>query len=203
MIGEKGDGYIGLNTVLSFDPQLSIDGEPLTEEEIEALTRSSDGLARIKGKWVEVNQARLSRTLETLERARQYADAGISMSEALKMMFAGGGTTQLPERIDVEFGEWMQDFMRKLSDPSTTEVRIPDSFRATLRPYQETGVAWLTQLGNLGLGACLADDMGLGKTVQLLAYLSTRMGSGARRYSSFPRPCSAIGRLRPSASFPI
>ncbi len=180
MIGEKGDGYIGLNTVLSFDPQLSIDGEPLTEEEIEALTRSSDGLARIKGKWVEVNQARLSRTLETLERARQYADAGISMSEALKMMFAGGGTTQLPERIDVEFGEWMQDFMRKLSDPSTTEVRIPDSFRATLRPYQETGVAWLTQLGNLGLGACLADDMGLGKTVQLLAYLSTRMGSGAK-----------------------
>ena len=38
-----------------------------------------------------------------------------------------------------------------------------------LRPYQERGVGWLSFLGRLGLGACLADDMGLGKTAQLIA----------------------------------
>ena len=197
VIGESEGGYMGLNTVLSFDPQLSIDGEPLTEEEIEALTRSSDGLARIKGKWVEVNQTRLRRTLETLEAVRKFADTGISMSEALKMAFAGGTSAQLPERVDVEFGEWMQDFMRKLSDPDVSEVRIPDSFMATLRPYQETGVAWLSQLGRLGLGACLADDMGLGKTVQMLAYLSTRMEEGSKAILVVPP--SLIGNWKAEA----
>ena len=190
-VGEREGGYIGLNTMLSFDPQISIDGEPLSEEEIEALTRSSDGLARIKGKWVEVNQSRLKKTLETLESVKKFTDTGISMSEALKMAFSGGCSTKLPERVNVEFGEWMQNFMEKLSDPDTSEVDIPDSFKATLRPYQETGVAWLSQLGKLGLGACLADDMGLGKTVQMLAYLSTRMDKGSK--AILVAPPSLIG----------
>lgn len=51
------------------------------------------------------------------------------------------------------------------------KVQLPTGFRAQLRPYQEHGVAWLAQLRQLGLGACLADDMGLGKTVQVLALL--------------------------------
>ncbi|MPY96319.1 MAG: ATP-dependent helicase, partial [Acidimicrobiia bacterium] len=42
-------------------------------------------------------------------------------------------------------------------------------FAGELRPYQERGVSWLSFLGRLGLGACLADDMGLGKTAQLIA----------------------------------
>ena len=44
--------------------------------------------------------------------------------------------------------------------------------KATLRPYQQTGVQWLYFLTQLGLGACLADDMGLGKTIQVLALLA-------------------------------
>ncbi|MBQ7586029.1 MAG: DEAD/DEAH box helicase, partial [Desulfovibrionaceae bacterium] len=47
---------------------------------------------------------------------------------------------------------------------------IPD-LKATLRPYQATGVEWLSFLGRIGLGCCLADDMGLGKTIQILALL--------------------------------
>ncbi|RYZ06901.1 MAG: DEAD/DEAH box helicase [Myxococcales bacterium] len=47
----------------------------------------------------------------------------------------------------------------------------PRGFRGKLRPYQEQGLGWLTSLGELGFGACLADDMGLGKTIQVLAYL--------------------------------
>src|SRR5207245_4477780 len=44
-------------------------------------------------------------------------------------------------------------------------------FAGELRPYQQRGLAWLTFLSSLGLGACLADDMGLGKTCQTLALL--------------------------------
>ncbi len=55
---------------------------------------------------------------------------------------------------------------------------VPASFRATLRPYQEQGLAWLQFLGAAGLGGVLADDMGLGKTVQALAHLVAEQEAG-------------------------
>ncbi len=45
---------------------------------------------------------------------------------------------------------------------------------ATLRPYQQDGVRWLSFLRDHELGALLADDMGLGKTIQTLAVLKGR-----------------------------
>ncbi|MEM1177103.1 MAG: DEAD/DEAH box helicase [Acidobacteriota bacterium] len=50
----------------------------------------------------------------------------------------------------------------------------PEGFQGELRAYQQTGLAWLELLGDLGLGGCLADDMGLGKTIQVLALLWRR-----------------------------
>ena len=52
-------------------------------------------------------------------------------------------------------------------------VKVPKSFKATLRPYQEKGVNWLQFLRQFNLNGILADDMGLGKTVQTLALLLT------------------------------
>ncbi|HMM90047.1 DEAD/DEAH box helicase [Bradyrhizobium sp.] len=60
-----------------------------------------------------------------------------------------------------------------LSDP-----RLPESFRAGLRPYQAQGVAWLDLLRESGLGGVLADDMGLGKTVQILALIALEKARG-------------------------
>ncbi len=63
--------------------------------------------------------------------------------------------------------------LRDLRSPEGIEqVAAGASLNAKLRKYQETGVAWLSLLSRLGLGACLADDMGLGKTVQVLALLA-------------------------------
>lgn len=52
------------------------------------------------------------------------------------------------------------------------EARLDPALKATLRPYQREGVAWLQLLDRLDLNGLLADDMGLGKTVQTLATLS-------------------------------
>jgi superfamily II DNA or RNA helicase len=60
-----------------------------------------------------------------------------------------------------------------LADP-----RLPENFRAALRPYQSQGVAWLDLLRESGLGGVLADDMGLGKTVQILALLALEKARG-------------------------
>ena len=58
------------------------------------------------------------------------------------------------------------------------KVETPRLFKGTLRPYQETGYAWLEHLAACGFGACLADDMGLGKTVQIVALLLGRAAAG-------------------------
>ena len=55
---------------------------------------------------------------------------------------------------------------------------VPESFAATLRPYQAHGLAWLQFLGAAGLGGILADDMGLGKTVQALAHFVVEQDAG-------------------------
>ena len=49
---------------------------------------------------------------------------------------------------------------------------LPEGLRATLRPYQRDGYAWLAFLYEHRFGACLADDMGLGKTLQAICLLT-------------------------------
>ncbi len=61
---------------------------------------------------------------------------------------------------------------------ATSHVTLPATFKATLRPYQSQGVAWLNLLREAGLGGILADDMGLGKTVQILAILALEKAEG-------------------------
>ena len=48
---------------------------------------------------------------------------------------------------------------------------LPADLSASLRPYQQRGVDWLSFLRQASLGGVLADDMGLGKTIQALAVM--------------------------------
>ena len=69
-------------------------------------------------------------------------------------------------------GPWLAETLQGLRQPEgLAQVSPGPELKATLRPYQQTGVRWLYLLTRLGLGACLADDMGLGKTIQVLALL--------------------------------
>ena len=52
--------------------------------------------------------------------------------------------------------------------------RVRARLQASLRPYQQDGIAWLCRLKCQGLGALLADDMGLGKTIQAMAMLEDK-----------------------------
>lgn len=65
-----------------------------------------------------------------------------------------------------------QAFQRLANDVSheVGEYQFPQ-IQATLRSYQETGVRWLSVLGQYQMGAILADDMGLGKTLQVITLL--------------------------------
>ncbi|HEX8793634.1 MAG TPA: DEAD/DEAH box helicase [Polyangiaceae bacterium] len=54
----------------------------------------------------------------------------------------------------------------------------PPSLRATLRPYQAEGVAFLQRLRESGVGGVLADEMGLGKTLQTIAHIAIEKAAG-------------------------
>lgn len=71
-----------------------------------------------------------------------------------------------------------KDFCKQIDQTKITDVSVPSSFKADLRPYQEEGFRWMSRLATWECGACLADDMGLGKTVQTLAVLLSRADKG-------------------------
>jgi SNF2-related domain/Helicase conserved C-terminal domain len=56
-------------------------------------------------------------------------------------------------------------------DPELIDYEPDSNLKATLRPYQLSGVKWLIGHYQHGFGACLADSMGLGKTLQTIAVL--------------------------------
>ncbi|MBI5136344.1 MAG: SNF2 helicase associated domain-containing protein [Nitrospirae bacterium] len=57
-------------------------------------------------------------------------------------------------------------------------VAPPEGLKATLRPYQAEGLAWLDFLREYGFHGILADDMGLGKTIQVIALLLLEKSRG-------------------------
>jgi SNF2 family DNA or RNA helicase len=82
--------------------------------------------------------------------------------------------------------------------------------KAELRPYQQTGYAWLRFVVRLGLGSCLADDMGLGKTIQVISLLLDLKREPQKKASLLVVPASLIAnwkselaRFAPSLSFAV
>jgi len=177
-VGAKPPSGLGTDALLDFNMGVSLDGEPLTSEEIDRLLAGANGLHLVRGRWVEVDPERLGRMLDEF-RAVETAAAqhGLSFGEAMRLL-AGAHATEdsvaavAPEWSRVVAGPWLAEMLASLRDPARLGRLDPaDSLKATLRPYQQVGVRWLHLLSSLGLGACLADDMGLGKTMQVLALL--------------------------------
>lgn len=68
---KRGASAVSLSVQLGGEkPSLSVDGVPLSREEIEELLQSTEGLAFLKGRWVEVNHDRLQRSFGTLASRR-------------------------------------------------------------------------------------------------------------------------------------
>ena len=66
---------------------------------------------------------------------------------------------------------WEQSVRGLIDVSSIADLEVPETLRATLRPYQLEGYRWLGFLWTHQLGGILADDMGLGKTLQALALI--------------------------------
>ncbi len=197
-VGGKPPSGIGQNALLDFRAEVTLDGEPLTEAEIAMLLAHSDGLALVRGQWVEVNGGQLRGTLERFEEVQRTAnEQGLGFADAMRLLAgASVGGEEAAEGTDwarVIAGTWLAETLQGLRNPQGLALVEPgDELKATLRPYQQTGVRWLYLLAKLGLGACLADDMGLGKTIQVLSLLLI-LKRGTRQPSLLVVPASLLG----------
>ena len=173
---------VGASSMLGFDIKLCMAGDPLTKEELAKIKASESGLITLRGRWVEINREKLDQVLEHWEKIRQlHTDGTIGFLQGMRFL-AGfndkASPTQANNNVseaaagwsDVVAGKNLSALLARMRHPEDSGQ--PQSLRATLRPYQRQGLAWLWFLQNLGFGACLADDMGLGKTLQVIALLA-------------------------------
>ena len=202
-VGSTSPSVLGLDALLDFQVGVSLDGDALTDKEIKELLASTDGLALVRGKWVEVNRERLQATLDKFQEIERLSRReGVPFGQAMRLLAGAeidGGAVAEPtaQWAHVQAGPWLAAALEACRSPDgLAKVNPGEALQATLRPYQETGLRWLYLLNQLGLGACLADDMGLGKTIQVLALLQTfneqPKGSAQKTPSLLVAPASLL-----------
>lgn len=197
-LGEEKPTFVGADSLLSMCPQLTVDGVALTQKEIQNLLAQTEGLALLKGKWVEVNHQKLNRLLDEMQ---QY-QGEVTLLEALRMGLGNGrGERNADVGKILTNGKWLSGLLQDLRSPGKIRpAAVPKSFKAQLRPYQQTGFTWLNYMNKLGFGACLADDMGLGKTVQVLAFLEKLRLSAKESRALLIVPASLLGNWQKEAA---
>ena len=195
-LGEKKPSMLGFDTLVSVQPKLTADGMVLTEDDIRMLLAQTEGLALLKGKWIEVDHRRLRELLAQMEEAPEQ----VTLLEAMQMELGNpGGKADVGPIISN--GKWLSGLLANLRKPDNIrKLALPKSFHATLRPYQKSGYTWLNYMDKLGFGACLADDMGLGKTVQVLAYLEKLRKSKKNARALLVIPASLLGNWQKEAA---
>ena len=163
----------GLDALLDFRWQLTLDGEALDEDEITALAEAKRPLVRLRGRWVTLDPA-------LLERLRRPPRTRMRVMEALGAVLAGSADID-GETVRVVAEGPLADLAERVTNIAAAPAQLgaPPGLVATLRPYQQRGVAWLAAMCEIGFGGCLADDMGLGKTIQVIALHLHRRAAAA------------------------
>ena len=203
-IGENKKQNFNADSLLDFKLHIALGDETLSESELKKLLAAGDGLAFIKGQWVEVDQEKLSEALTHWKKLEaESADGGVTFAEGMRLL--AGAPVDMGEDVLEESrtwslvkpGQWLATLLDELRTPARLKAANPGSaLKATLRPYQQDGVNWLWLLSQLGLGACLADDMGLGKTMQVISLLLILKKKRCDKPSLLVLPASLIGNWK-------
>ncbi|MEU5217823.1 SNF2-related protein [Streptomyces sp. NPDC020807] len=155
-----GTSFFDSEELLQFNWQLALDGDPLTDREMDLLAETHRPVVRLRDQWVVVDPA-------LVRKARRRELGLLEPVDALAVALTGTAEVDGETVPAVPVGALAALRDRLTGGPEAVEA--PPGLTATLRDYQLRGLAWLDLMTSLGLGGCLADDMGLGKTVTLIA----------------------------------
>lgn len=131
----------GREQLVEFRWELAVGDDPLSEEEIAALTETKSPLIRLRGQWVALDTEQLRRGLEFLERKPTGRK---TTAEILALAASHPDDVDTPLEVTaVRADGWLGDLLAGAAAASLQPLDPPDGFTATLRPYQQRGLAWL------------------------------------------------------------
>lgn len=187
---------------LDFDVGFQTHGRRISHRELQNIPPTTSGdqyLRADETTWIMVDDktvADVDRKMQDLQ--WELTDEGYRLPVA---QFASleefiqhiGGTAELSAAYQA-FQEQLTGFV---ADPN---FRLEDSIEGALtsqginlRPYQRSGIHWLTWLQEHYLHGLLADDMGLGKTIQsICAMTNGYLATGSDQHSLVVAPRSVL-----------
>jgi non-specific serine/threonine protein kinase len=140
---------------LGLSAQIVVDGHQLSDHEVAALAAAKSELVHVQGRWLRIGAADRDRLAALARRLRRPVTAADLLAD------------EAFEGVELDAAQVLPAGLAP-----ARPVTAPAAVRAVLRPYQQAGLAWLTWLGDNGVGGVLADDMGLGKTLQVLTWIA-------------------------------
>lgn len=195
-MGDKKPSFVGFDSLIEMQPVFIVDGVELSKTDIKQLLRQNEGLAFLKGKWIEVNHEKLKTLLAEIDSQKK----DITLFEAMKMSAMDEDDNDADNGVLISNGKWLNNLLQSLRNPTNLKSsKVPKGMKATLRPYQSIGYSWLEQMNSIGFGACLADDMGLGKTIQVLSYLQNAFEKSSSSHVLLVVPASLLENWRKEA----
>jgi len=178
-VGTTGEGgwdgsspsKVGLQGLTDFRWQVALGDLDLSPEEFAEIAALQQPLVQWRGQWMAVDPHELAHIEQLFEQSQLEGEIDVTTALAAALSgsitgVAGAGSTDVVAEGDVA---GLLNLLRDLD--AFEETPAPKGFKGELRPYQQRGLTWLTNMAKLGFGVCLADDMGLGKTIQIIATL--------------------------------
>jgi SNF2 family DNA or RNA helicase len=183
---EEGSGLFSLDGLCAYQWRIAIGDATLSLAELRELAALKLPLVMSRGQWIVLRPDDLAAALKFFEGREERGEA--PAAELLRESLALGPRHDEAPATEIEGTGWLNELLSANGERKLEEIPTPASFEGELRPYQRRGLAWLSFLSSLGLGACLADDMGLGKTPQTLALLLAEREQRAARKRRCPDP---------------
>lgn len=150
--------------------EITVDGEQVPFGPLfTALSVGDDHLLLDSGTWFSLDRPELDQLRAVIEEARGIVD---HEGETFRLRPEHAGLWEELVELGVvaeQSAAWRDAVGALLDVESLPEAVSPEGLKAELRPYQNTGLRWLSLLWRTRLGGILADEMGLGKTLQALA----------------------------------
>ncbi|NJL22868.1 MAG: DEAD/DEAH box helicase, partial [Leptolyngbyaceae cyanobacterium SM1_3_5] len=164
---KKSKQYFSFETLVDYRYELSIDGEPVSEQEWQQLVNAKTSIVQFRGEWMQLDQSKMQQMLDFWKK-HKHEHPELSLLDFIKLAAEGVDGIEL----EVDQDETLAEMLNQLQDSSRIEIPTdPQPLNGTLRVYQKRGLGWLQYLESLGLNGCLADDMGMGKSFQVIARL--------------------------------
>ncbi|QFQ02728.1 RNA polymerase-associated protein RapA [Corynebacterium urogenitale] len=216
-----GSGKLGMEQLVEFDWDVSVDDLALDASARRALLDSASSVVAVNGRFVYLERGALDRArgwfrqiIETSyanaqdsEERQKRGKPQVTLRELMEADALASDSIQEDGDHDfrIEANGWMERLFSAGEIDPPQSVEVPQLVASTLRDHQRRGLNWLVWMWKHRLGSILADDMGLGKTLQVLALLAWELESEGGSGESVPptlviAPTSVVGAWKQEAA---